>query len=328
MSEVITAVEVNFSTSGGSHTATVSTANASTTCGSEALGSVVGKLGEKSTFTKKEIDSLLENFVLEEESSTKDAYGVKKQFKYIDRLSQKLDSWVVLSRGSTASPVGDGASAYSYEGRIYPSSELPNAAFYNNSFPAGMNKTAEGAFIDNTSRVIVLGKTHSVISVMKDQNKTTNQKIFNVYRKGSLVSELSSGGVAKPEFSDASIKYGYTAQEFFDAIKSISINIDSLPAFNNNLFDVSGTLRSCISAITSFYGYYWYVDKKSIVLISSATANSISIKDETSSTDSSILSATFTKGGRSPRVVASFYGSSNPEDNTGGGGSFGYSGLQ
>ena len=191
-----------------------------------------------------------------------------------------------------------------------------------------MNKTAEGAFIDNTSRVIVLGKTHSVISVMQDQNRTTNQKIFNVYRKGSLVSELSSGGVANLEFSDASLKYGYTAQEFFEAIKSISINIDSLPAFNNNLFDVSGTLRSCISAITSFYGYYWYVDKKSIVLISSATANSISIKDETSSTDSSILSATFTKGGRSPRVVASFYGSSNPEDNTGGGGSFGYSGLQ
>jgi hypothetical protein len=85
MSEVVTAVEVNFSTSGGSHTATVSTSNAQTTCGTQALGSVSGKLGERSTFTKREIDDLLTDFVLEEESSTKDAYGIKKQYKFLEK---------------------------------------------------------------------------------------------------------------------------------------------------------------------------------------------------------------------------------------------------
>jgi hypothetical protein len=317
MSEVVTAVEVNFSTSGGSHTATVSTSNAQTTCGTQALGSVSGKLGERSTFTKGEIDNLLQDFVLEEESSTKDAYGIKKQYKYIDKLSQILDTWIILSRGSTASPVGDAQQAYTYNGKLYPSTELPNSAFYNKLPPTDMNKTAEGVYIDSNKRIIVLGTTYSVISIMKDQNKKTNEKIFHVYKNKVKVPKLSRGSEYPPIFTDATVKYGYTAQEFFNAVKSIGINIEGLPNFDINLFDVSGTLRSCISSIASFYGYYWYVEKKSIKLISSATANSIQIKDETSSADTSILSATFTKGGRSPRIVASFSGTSNPEDNSG-----------
>lgn len=315
MSEVVTGVEVNFSTSGGSHVATVSTSETQGVCGGGELGSISGKIGKRSTFTKAQIDSLLQNFVLQETSTTKDAYGIKKQYKYIDKLSQKLDSWVVLTRGSTASPVGDQSSAYNYKGKLYQSTELPNTAFYKDTPPAQLNKTAESTYIDNSKRIIVLGTTYSVVSTVKNQNTAKNEKIFHVYKNKIKQPTLSLGGEFKAVASDASIKYGYTAKEFFSAISSVGITVTSPPTFKDNLFDVSGTLRSCISSILSFYGYYWYVENKSIVLISSQLANSIKIIDETSSADPTILSATFTKGGSSPRLVCSFVGTTNPENN-------------
>lgn len=321
MSEVVTGVEVNFSTSGGSHVATVSTSETQGVCGDGALGSVSGKIGKRSTFTKAQIDALLQDFVLQEESTTKDAYGIKKQYKYIDKLSQSLDSWVVLTRGSSASPVGDEANAYNYKGKLYQSTEFPNSAFYKDKRPNDMNKTAEGSYSDSSKRIIVLGTTYSAVSTVKNQNTLQNEKIFHVYKNGVKIPTLSMGGEWKAVYSDATIKYGYTAKEFFSAVASIGLNVKGIPAFKDNLFDVSGTVRSCLSSILSFYGYYWYVEGKSIILVSSQIANSIQIVDETKSTDTAILSATFTNGGSSPRMVCSFVGTTNPENNNSGKGS-------
>ena len=304
MSEVITNVEVNFSSSGGSHSATVTTSNASSTCGSASLGSVIGKVGERSSFTKSEIDKLLKGFVLEETTTTKDSFGIKKSYKYIDSLSKFLDSWVVLCRGTTA-PVG--TSDLSYDGAVYAHSEFPGVYKIKPKQPA-VNVTGVGNKVLSSDRIIILGKSYSIYSVMEE-----SKKIHLAYNKKSLVSNLSYGNPAGEvlDANKASLKYGYLVSDFFGALASINLKITGAPISDSVLFDTSGTIRSCLSSIASFFGYYWYVDNKSIKFISSAEANSIEISNPTRDTSPKILSASFTEGGRTPRIVASFNGSTS-----------------
>jgi GR25 family glycosyltransferase involved in LPS biosynthesis len=304
MSEVITNIEVNFSSSGGSHSATVTTSNASSTCGSASLGSVIGKVGERSSFTKSEVDKLLKDFVLDETTTTKDSFGIKKSYKYIDSLSKFLDSWVVLCRGATA-PVG--TSDLSYDGVVYAHSEFPGVYKIKRKQPA-VNVTGTGNRALSQDRIIILGKTYSVYSEMEG-----SKKIYLAYNKKSLVPSISYSNTAleKLDANKASLKYGYLVSDFFAALASVGLTITGAPSSDSILFDTSGTIRSCLSSIASFFGYYWYVDNKSIKFISSAESNSIQISNPTTDTNPKILSASFTEGGRTPRIVASFNGSTS-----------------
>jgi hypothetical protein len=308
MSEVITNVEVNFSSSGGSHSATVTTSNASSTCGSASLGSVIGKVGERSSFTKSEVDKLLKDFVLDETTTTKDSFGIKKSYKYIDSLSKFLDSWVVLCRGTTA-PVG--TSDLSYDGAVYAHSEFPGVYKIKPKQPV-VNVTGVGNKVLSSDRIIILGKSYSIYSVMGE-----GKKIYLAYNKKSFVSNLSYANAAVKvsgevlDANKASLKYGYLVSDFFAALRSVGLTITGAPSSDSILFDTSGTIRSCLSSIASFFGYYWYVDNKSIKFISSAEANSIQISNPTTDTNPKILSASFTEGGRTPRIVASFNGSTS-----------------
>jgi len=338
MSEAITNIEVNFSSNGSSHVATVSTSDVSSVCGNGGLGKVIGKIGSKSTFSKKELDDLLKDFILEEQSTTKDAFGIKRQYKYVDKLSSILDSWVILTRGITASPVEEREGSYFYEGKIYPCSELTQKTFDSepelNPFLSlskiKINKTAISTYIDADRRLITLGKTYSVISLSQEESLSLGlkkEKIYHVYNKQILSTALSTGNIAYPPIHEkATLKYGYTSEDFFSALKSIQIKLIDTPLFDDVLFEMSGTIRSCLSSIASFYGYYWYVEKDFIRFVNSKTANTIKIDDDTQSSDPTIISSTHTKGGRSPRLVGSFIGNTAPSKNTVTSG--GFDGLQ
>ena len=309
MSEVITNVEINFSSSGGSHSATISTSNASSACGSASLGSVIGKVGERSSFTKSDIDKLLKDFVLEEMTTTKDSFGIKKSYKYIDSLSKFLDSWVVLCRGTTA-PVG--TDDLFYDGAVYAHSEFPGVYKIKPKQPA-VNVTGVANKVLSSDRIIILGKSYSIYSVMEG-----SKKIYSAYNKKSLVSNLSYGNTAVEvsgrvlDANKASLKYGYLVSDFFAALQSAGLSVSGAPSSGSILFDTSGTIRSCLSSIASFFGYYWYVDGKIIRFISSSEANKIEIKNPiTTDRHPKILSASFTQGGRTPRIVASFNGSTS-----------------
>ena len=304
MSEVITNLEVNFSSSGGSHSATVTTSNASSTCGSASLGSVIGKVGERSSFTKSEIDKLLKDFVLEEMTTTKDCFGIKKSYKYIDSLSKILDSWVVLCRGTTA-PVGTGD--LSYDGAVYAHSEFPGTYNIKPKQPA-VNVTGTGNRALSQDRIIILGKTYSVYSEMEG-----SKKIYLAYNKKSLVPSISYSNTAleKLDATKAVLKYGYFVKDFIASLESAGLTVSGAPSSDSILFDTSGTIRSCLSSIASFFGYYWYVDRKTIKFISSSEANSMKIDNPITDTHPKILSASFTQGGRTPRIVASFNGSTS-----------------
>jgi actin-related protein len=73
--------------------------------------------------------------------------------KYIDNLSYILDSWTLLTRGSACSTVDEGAGGFSYDGKIYPSSELSKQAF-DDSIPEvyrkySKNKTIGAVYLYN-----------------------------------------------------------------------------------------------------------------------------------------------------------------------------------
>ena len=65
--ETITKVDLNFTNSGGGHTATVNTVlSAKNLDGSNGLGTVIGALGDVNNFSNDKIQTALENFVCTE----------------------------------------------------------------------------------------------------------------------------------------------------------------------------------------------------------------------------------------------------------------------
>lgn len=332
MKEVVTAIDVNFSTNGSSHSATVSSSVVDDNCTSSVLGSIDGTIGRSSTFSEKTLHKFLDGFILSEETVTKDPIGIKKTRKYIDSLSMKLDSWILLVRGVTCSPT----TSLKYYGNVYAASQLPAQAFgYVPNFSNAMGGAtlAKDATISSSNRIIILGRTRTVISAFSPPSLTKTQsgnvlekqRIYRVYEDGKLNQNLSIGPEFGIVFENAQVKYGYTASEFFKALQSLGINIIGAETLFSDdiLFEQSGTLRSCLSAVTSFFGLYWYIDRVqnswSIRIISSSYANQFKIEDPTIDTDSRILSASFSKGGKSPRNVCSYIGTTNSDDGSGGG---------
>lgn len=78
MSESLISFNVNFSNSGSGQTAsTTSVEGTSRLSNNTTLGTIFAKKGDKPSFSKQEIDEILENFTVTEETRSEDATGKK-----------------------------------------------------------------------------------------------------------------------------------------------------------------------------------------------------------------------------------------------------------
>jgi hypothetical protein len=350
----ITNIEINFAANGSPHSATVTEVVGSVVCGGQAI-EMVGKclVSDKIQVNHPEIDELLKNFILESKTTTVDPRARKKEYKLIDKVSEKLERIVVLVRGINAPSIVDqfsGSASFlnttppnsqlKFEGPIFSCSELPYANFtlVLPSMLRGYGKYNEdNSFYDEQRNLVILGSTYNVIS-----QEIRNEKSYQVYNGGNKIEALELDSrfteIVNVEREDgttvtfdptlnqridptkSTLKFGYTSKEFFDALEVIGVEFDDNPLRNkgDNLFDNSGTLKDCLSAIAGFYGYYWYVDLSDdgvVKLIDSKEAHSLEIADPTEDEDSEILSSSFTEGGRSPFIVSSFMGTTAKIEN-------------
>lgn len=108
--KTIIGLEINFSSSGSSHSATVTTVlNAKDLTDDESeLGSLIGFGAGRTTFSNSQIDKLLQNFIEVERTTSQDGNQKKVSIKYEDSTSLKLKSHCFVVRGETPTPTIEG----------------------------------------------------------------------------------------------------------------------------------------------------------------------------------------------------------------------------
>jgi len=307
MREGITKVDLNFTNAGGGHTASVTSfLNPKSVETGEDLGIVVGGLGEINNFSNPKITEMLGNFICTQKTTS--AGPTKKAItrRYVDRTSLLLESYVVLVRGINSGPNGGS----DFEGPVPYFTEVANTPL--TSF------RSQGPRVEGS--VIYMGKVYNVESAANFQGV----KISLVYHNKKLKEDLSLNTEfvngtykAAPDLSQYDLKFGYTLSDFRSALNSVGISINGLPSSNNTLFETSGTLSSVVSSIASYLGYYWYVDPRngSINLINSEIASQIPIDNYTDTTNSDIVSASFTESIVSNKIVNVYNGSTEKDSN-------------
>lgn len=353
----ITSVEINLA-NGGSHTATVSEDLNSVACGT-ASSAIKSNVGGKITSGNSQIDGLLSNFLIESVTNTKDPRGSKAEFKLIDKYSEILNRYIILVRGITASPFA----SETYDGFVYGASEMPSVYFEGNGYSRSHNNPVgkHGVLTSgNKNGIFILGSTYSIVSgkawkVGSNGKYEKTERYSKVFQKDQVIPSLSFGNTTIPPkkpkdptanvpplteieqsiftAADASVRYGYTAKEFFAAVKSagVPVSAGSITSHTDSLFEQSGTMADVLSEIAAFYGYYWYIDilgsSKGITLIKSSDAHAKTISAPSDS-DTSILSYSSTSSNASAFTVLSFSGDTEivKDDAVGGGGSFDFSG--
>jgi hypothetical protein len=317
-------VDVNFSSSGGSHSASITEIVDKDICkktennAKVIVSSSPSLFGSPISTTNSKINQIIKDFVIEEITTTVSEASKKRSYKLIDKASVILDSSIVLVRGLTASPIND---PLSYEGVFYDSSELPASALseYDDYNGAGSNTTS-GIF--TSGNISVIGGSYSTIEFQDG-----GVKFYAIYQKGSLKDSFVAingqtysanmptiDAITKGNVEKSGSKFGYTAKELINCIKNKGFSFVGVPSsFSESLvlFETSGSMRECLSAITSFFGFYWFVDGMKITFVNSLSASQYSIPDPTNVTDSRILEASFTEGGRTPSIIASFVGKEN-----------------
>lgn len=355
----ITNIEINFAANGSSHSATITEIVGGVSCGDKSVEMISSsKIGKASQVNNSEINELLKNFLLESKTTSKDPRTTKVEYKYIDRVSELLERYVVLVRGITAPAItrqfsgqdsflnesADPNGKLKFSGPVYACSELPQRAFgpREEYVPTSMLET-DGRYMENnvykdeSRNLLIIGASYSVVS-----QDIRNQKSFQVYNGRSnqkidvlsLDSEFTKRVPVKTplgrtasidptqsqqiDATKATLRYGYTAKEFFFALEAVGVEFEENPLTDkgDNLFETSGNLRDCLSDIASYYGFYWYVNLGSdggvIKFISSKEASELEITDPLKLTDENITSCSFTEGGRSPFTVASYMGTTAP----------------
>ena len=106
--ETISGIEVNFSSGGGAHSASVSSIEGSESPeGGKDLGKISGEAGERPVFSEEKLNELLENFILTEKTVSKDPVKTTISRKYSDKTSLILQANILLVRGINASPTQD-----------------------------------------------------------------------------------------------------------------------------------------------------------------------------------------------------------------------------
>jgi len=239
MSENIQSVNLNFSNSGGGHSASVQTVvDGKKLGGEDGLGTVVGEVGEQNSFSDAEIDRAMQRFACTSITTTRDPTKTIKNRKYIDKTTLKLDSMVVLVRGVNCAPEGGEANL-----------SMPFFTEVVNS-PLRSFK-AQGAV--RKGSVIEVGRIYN----FEEASDYRGVKAYMVYNNKVLKKDLSlnldfvnEGYKAGPDLSQFQLKFGYTLSDFRSIMEAAGIGLVGLPAnndFNRTLFQNIGTLTSVIS---------------------------------------------------------------------------------
>lgn len=296
--KAITGLELNFSSSGSSHSATITTVlNAKDLSDNESeLGSLIGHGAGRTTFSNPTIGKLLQNFIEVERTVSQDGNKKSISIKYEDITSLKLKSHCFVVRGRDSHPQDKGFSAglnasssrFTRRNLDNSGNNLTNLGSSNPINQINSSGAGEYAFMPyfselpnspiknpdqrfplrqprKTGAAIIIGNVYNEeSSVTSDGDKTSL-----VYQDGELIEEFSYNEEKislhykkNPDLASYNIKVGYTLSEAKKGFASAGIAIVGLPESSGNkvLFDVSGSLDSVLSAIASKYGYYWFVD--------------------------------------------------------------------
>jgi hypothetical protein len=309
MSESITKLDLNFTNAGGGHTATVtSIQNPKKIQDGESLGIVIGELGEINDFSNDKISSMMSRFVCTQK--TKSAGPTKKTItrRYVDRTSLLLESYIVLLRGTQLGPEGGSE----FEGKVPFYSEVINSPL---TAYKSMGPRINGSIIE-------IGRIYNAESGATPQGV----KISLVYQRKELKKKLSLNTdfvsdiyEANPDLGQYDIKYGYTLDDFKTMLGQLGLSVVGLPEnqLDEILFEASGSLSSVISSIAGYLGYFWYIhpENGSINFINTGQASLLSVEDFTNTSDSNIISASFTESNVFNKIVNSYSGTTETDQN-------------
>ena len=300
MKEGITKVDFNFTNAGGGHTASVTSfVNPKSVEDGKNLGIVVGELGETNNFSNPRITKMLGNFICTSKTTSADATKKVVTRRYVDRTSLMLDSCVILVRGINCGPNG----GREFEGSVPYFTEVKGS-------PLNPFRT-QGPVRDGS--VIYLGKIYNVESAAN----FAGVKISLVYQNKQLKEELSlntdfvsANYKASPDLSQYDLKFGYTLSEFKSALNAARIPVEGLNTSEKLLFETSGTLSSVISSIAGSLGYFWYINPKNgaVTFLNSEVASRLPIDSHVNTTDTNVLSASFTESTVFNKIVNSYTG--------------------
>jgi hypothetical protein len=300
MKEGITKVDFNFTNAGGGHTASVTSfVNPKSVEDGKNLGIVVGELGETNNFSNPRITKMLGNFICTSKTTSADATKKVVTRRYVDRTSLMLDSCVILVRGINCGPEG----GREFEGSVPYFTEVKGS-------PLNPFRT-QGPVRDGS--VIYLGKIYNVESAAN----FAGVKISLVYQNKQLKEELSlntdfvsANYKASPDLSQYDLKFGYTLSEFKSALNAAGIPVEGLSTSEKLLFETSGTLSSVISSIAGSLGYFWYINPKNgaVTFLNSEVASRLPIDSHVNTTDTNVLSASFTESTVFNKIVNSYTG--------------------
>ena len=300
MKEGITKVDFNFTNAGGGHTASVTSfVNPKSVEDGKNLGIVVGELGETNNFSNPRITKMLGNFICTSKTTSADATKKVVTRRYVDRTSLMLDSCVILVRGINCGPEG----GREFEGSVPYFTEVKGS-------PLNPFRT-QGPVRDGS--VIYLGKIYNVESAAN----FAGVKISLVYQNKQLKEELSlntdfvsANYKASPDLSQYDLKFGYTLSEFKSALNAAGILVEGLSTSEKLLFETSGTLSSVISSIAGSLGYFWYINPKNgaVTFLNSEVASRLPIDSHVNTTDTNVLSASFTESTVFNKIVNSYTG--------------------
>tara|TARA_R110001583_G_scaffold103163_8_gene250249 strand:- start:2333 stop:4846 length:2514 start_codon:yes stop_codon:yes gene_type:complete len=308
MRESITKLDLNFTNSGGGHSASVtSIVDAKNLDSSEGLGIVIGGLGEINSFSNDELQATMNNFVCTEITKNSDPNKKTISRKYVDKISLILDSFIVLVRGVNCPP----DNTLSFDGPFAPFSEVINAPRVKglDPFPS-IGPERQGS-------ILKIGKIYNFETAAKFDG-TKISLYYNNRRPPLKELSLNLDSVSKdyklnPDLSQYNFRGGYTLREFSAMVNLAGIPITGIPQNKDTdgiIFEATGTLSSVIGTVASYLGYYWYVDPStySIKFINSQEAATLKITDYTNSSNKRITSASFTESKRSNLIVNTYVG--------------------
>lgn len=321
--EAVTEISLNFTNGGGGHTATVKTIlNPKNIQTGEDLGTVIGDMGEVNIFSNDKIATLMSNFVCTGKTKSATPATSTISRKYVDKTTLLLKSIVVLLRGVSCGP----REKLDFQGEVPQFTEVINA-------PYPLYDSEGRSFPFPSSGPVRHG---SVISVGRIYNYESAAefggiKITLVYNNMKLKPELSMNDERasdsyklSPDLSQYDLKYGYTLDDFKKMIASAGLTIDwgegGEPASENVLFESQGTLSSVLGTVASYFGFFWYVNPQTgtINFVNTEIASTLEILDYTDTTieehDENIISATFTESLTTDKLVNTYSGTSEKQD--------------
>jgi hypothetical protein len=335
--ETIRSVDINFSNGAGGHSATIQTLlGAKNVQNGENVGTVIGDLGEISSFSNDKIAEMLANFVCVEKSTATNATTSAVSRKYIDKTSLILKSHAVLVRGVNCGPRED----LDFIGEVPFFSEVINAPI---PLTDGQGREFPFPSLDPVKKgsVITAGRIFNYESAaqydgIKINLVYSNKKLQdgegetpNLCLNADAVSDLykgipieGGGFVGGPDLAQYDLKFGYTLNDFNKILSLAGIQVDPQNNLQDEeqgdkvLFENSGTLASVVASVASYFGYFWYINPKNgfLSFINTQTAANLKIEDFRNTTDENILSTSFTESLASTKIVNSYIGTSEKKD--------------